>query len=94
MQAIDISYIEIIKSFGFPVASLVCVAFFLSWLIKYVLKENGIREQNYIATINNFNKHFDSMTDKLCELKTVNEEAHKWQRIEHESIIKRLDKTL
>jgi uncharacterized protein HemX len=88
--------LQLMDKYGVAIVALVAVAGFLGALIWYILRQNQMRENKYMNLITNDLKHQNETS--LLLTKTLNDfssnvnEAHKYQREEHNKILDNQEK--
>ena len=95
-EVLNPQILKLISNYGVATVALVAVAGFLATLIWYILKQNKQREDNYTILITNDLKHMaESMlilTNSLNNFVANTNEAHKYQREEHDKMLENQSK--
>ena len=98
-------WVSLIEKFGFPITCVIATVLFAVWLVKYILREYAKREEyhrkleieqqdKYHLLVSNHlstsTKIMEQITHTLSEMRSSNNEAHKYQREEHMKMIEKL----
>jgi hypothetical protein len=97
----EILFTKIFNQYGFGAAMALCLIYILFWIIRENQKDKRSSEKDKRNSENNFTEIINAGIESIKELtisikdsNKKNEEAHSYQRREHEDIGKQLDKIL
>ena len=88
--------LKLITDYGIATLGIIAIATFLTWLIKYILRQNEIREKRLSDLLTNDMQHLvqsiNTLTTNLSNFSNNVHEAQKYSREEHKQMIECLIK--
>uniref|UniRef100_A0A6M3JRH3 Uncharacterized protein n=1 Tax=viral metagenome TaxID=1070528 RepID=A0A6M3JRH3_9ZZZZ len=87
----DPTSFKAVVDYGLAIVGLFFITKFLVWLVRYILEKNEKREDSHMSLltgdVKKASEAMTSMVNAINSFKTSVEEAHKYQREEHNKIL-------